>query len=113
MFTPVETANGAVLLHYASTTLLFDTGVVLGASGFIRRLLRSPLDDGGSVLYFFAGMVVATAFAAAYLPSSLPSFPAFNWEVTAVLWHIMSAVLIGWGTKVSTHQGSQHKYFVS
>jgi hypothetical protein len=41
MFTPLETASGALLLFAASSTLLSDTGRVLGVSGFIEGALWS------------------------------------------------------------------------
>lgn len=50
-FTPVETAIGAGLLLHASLSMLWNDGIVLGVSGFLRKPFRRL------PALFLAGMV--------------------------------------------------------
>jgi hypothetical protein len=102
MFTPIETALGAVLLHLATTTLLFDTGAILGASGLLRRLLQNPKHELANTptMWFFAGMAAAVGLIALSTPEILPEYPAFDFDALSILRTALAGVLTGWGTKV-------------
>ena len=104
MFTPIQTTAGAILLHLATTILLFDTGAILGASGFLRRLLLNPRKEvttNSSTTWFFAGTALASAFLVKLLPSVVPKYPNVEWEPSTVLQAVLGGLLTGWGTKVS------------
>lgn len=79
MFTPIETAAGALLMHISTSSLLFSTGTILGCSS----ILGNPTDPAN--LPTLTG-VVLSAFATKFLlPGLVPNFPpaAAPW-VTAV-----------------------------
>src|SRR5690242_10816611 len=98
MFTPIETSIGAFLLHQATSVLLFQNGSILGASGFIRRMLSSPTKGTAS---FFTGMAVSLLPMKLLLPEVLPTYPPVPSTWQAVLATIGFGVIVGWGTKVS------------
>ncbi|KIW01211.1 uncharacterized protein PV09_07258 [Verruconis gallopava] len=100
MFTPFETTAGALLLHLATTTLLFDAGAILGASGLLRRLLRNPKDEisQSPTGWFFGGMIAAVGVVALMLPQALPR-GSFEINALNVFKALVSGSLIGWGTK--------------
>lgn len=97
MFTPIETTVGAVLLHQATSNLLYQNGNILGLSGFLRRFLNAPKVE---LLAFFTGM------AASYLPLNLlvpelvTRYPSMPLTAEAIAVTTGVAALIGWGTKV-------------
>lgn len=106
MFTPVETAVGAVLLHIATTTLLFDAGAILGISGLLRQLLNSPRrtwQEQRYAIWIFAGMTLATTLVANFLPDLVPMYESFDWRTTGILKATCAGILTGWGTKVSSY----------
>ncbi|KAF1809126.1 hypothetical protein P152DRAFT_170290 [Eremomyces bilateralis CBS 781.70] len=96
MFTPIETALGALLLHHSTTTLLYNNGAVLGASGLIRRLLTAPTLTTG---LFFAGMSGSAGLMAFVCPELLPSFPGVEQKAGYYLFTVLMGLLTGWGTK--------------
>lgn len=104
MFTPVETTAGALLLHLATTSLLFDAGAILGASGLLRRLLRDPKNEIAqqtTTLWFFFGMALATVFVKSLTTNIVPSLPALELHMNDLLKVTAAGLLTGWGTKVT------------
>lgn len=99
MFTPIETSIGALLLHQATSVLLFNNGSVLGASGLLRRLLNSP---SRATLSFFAGMALSFLPLKLLLPELIPEYPPIPSTWQTALATVGVGALIGWGTKVST-----------
>jgi len=98
MFTPIETSIGALLLHQATSILLFQNGTILGASGYIRQLFISP---PRGTLAFFAGMAASILPLKVFLPEFVTVYPQVPGTVLAVLATVGAGVLVGWGTKVS------------
>jgi hypothetical protein len=99
MFTPVQTTLGAVLLHQATSLLLYGNGNVLGASGLIRQLLGSPTK--GTVA-FFAGMAASFLPLTLWIPEAVTRYPTAPVTLGQALVTVGCGLLIGWGTKVST-----------
>ncbi|KIW17125.1 hypothetical protein PV08_04316 [Exophiala spinifera] len=96
MFTPIESALGAVLLQQASTTLLFNNGCVLGASGQLRGILTSPTSKN---VAFIAGMALSVFATKSIFPTLIPNYevPKHDWNDS--LWIIGLGILTGYGTK--------------
>ena len=97
MFTSVDTAVGALLLHQATTALLFNNGSILGVSGLLRQLLNTR--SLVSVL-FFAGMASSYMVMSALAPEALPEYPIVEWDQRSILFTLGTSLLVGWGTKV-------------
>lgn len=108
MFTPVETSIGALLLHQATSNLLYQNGSILGLSGLLRRLMNAPTVE---VLALFAGMAVSYPLLASVVPELVTRFPSVAMTPQTVLVTSGIAALIGWGTKVlglvDTEKGSE------
>ncbi|KAH7090414.1 YeeE/YedE family integral membrane protein-like protein [Paraphoma chrysanthemicola] len=105
MFTPVETSIGAVLLHQATSNLLYQNGDILGASGFLRRLFTAPTKE---TISFFAGMAASYLPLNALAPQLLTSYPAVPTTIQAALATIGVGALVGLGTKMSNGCTSGH-----
>ncbi|KAL5118964.1 hypothetical protein ACEQ8H_003093 [Pleosporales sp. CAS-2024a] len=105
MFTPIETSIGAILLHQATSTLLYQNGNVLGASGFLRQLLTAPSKD---TIAFFVGMATSYLPLTAFVPQVLTSFPLAPTTLQAALVTLGVGALIGLGTKMSNGCTSGH-----
>ncbi|KAF2404997.1 hypothetical protein EJ06DRAFT_525575 [Trichodelitschia bisporula] len=98
MFTPVETALGALLLHQATTTLLFNNGSILGVSGFLRKLLGNRTFDAPGL--FLLGMGAAYIPLRIFAPEHLPHYlPGAGATLHSALLALISGALTGWGTK--------------
>lgn len=97
MFTIVDTAIGALLLHQATTTLLFNNGTILGVSGLLRQLLNTR--SLVSVL-FFTGMALSYIVMNTLAPEVLPKYPLLRWDQGSILFTLLTSILVGWGTKV-------------
>ena len=98
MFTPVETSIGALLLHQATSNLLYQNGGILGLSGLLRRLMTAPTVE---VLALFAGMAASYPLLGALVPEVVTRYPLMAMTPQTVLFTAGVAALIGWGTKVS------------
>ncbi|OAL56441.1 YeeE/YedE family integral membrane protein-like protein [Pyrenochaeta sp. DS3sAY3a] len=105
MFTPVETSIGAVLLHQATSTLLYQNGKVLGASGFLRQLFSTP---STATLSFFAGMAASYLPLKLLAPQLITTYPAVPTTLHAALVTIGVGLIVGWGTKASNGCTSGH-----
>jgi hypothetical protein len=97
MFTPVETSIGAILLHQATSNLLFQNGNILGISGFLRQLLSAPTKE---TIAFFTGMAASYLPLNALVPQLVTDYPAVPMGVQTALFTLGVGVLIGSGTKV-------------
>lgn len=97
MFTPVETSIGAVLLHQATSNLLYHNGTVLGLSGLLRRVMAAPTVE---VVALFAGMAASYPLLSSLVPELVTKFPSMPVTVETVLFTTSVAALVGWGTKV-------------
>lgn len=102
MFTPIETTVGAVLLHQATSNLLYQNGNVLGLSGFLRLAMTAPTLE---TLAFFTGMAVSNLPLKLLVPELVTQYPSMPVTSQAALFTTSVAALIGWGTKVRTHRG--------
>lgn len=98
MFTPVETGIGAILLHQATSNLLYQNGNILGLSGFLRQLAAAPTKE---TLAFFAGMGASYLPLKALAPQLITSYPSVPMTLPAALVTLGVGLLVGWGTKVS------------
>lgn len=99
MFTPVETSIGAVLLHQATSNLLYQNGNILGISGLLRQVLTTPTKE---TIAFFVGMAASYLPLKALAPQLLTSYPVMPVTVQDALVTISIGVLIGLGTKVGS-----------
>lgn len=99
MFTPVETSIGALLLHQATSNLLYQNGSILGLSGLLRRLMTAPTVE---VVGFFAGMAASYPLLGCLVPELVTRFPSVSITPQSILFTTSVAALIGWGTKVRT-----------
>jgi len=98
MFTPVETSIGAILLHQATSTLLYQNGNILGASGFLRQLFTAPTKE---TIAFFVGMAASYLPLQVLAPQLITSYPAVTITLQAALATIGAGAVVGLGTKVS------------
>lgn len=98
MFTPVETSIGAILLHQATSNLLYHNGNILGASGLLRQLFTTPTKE---TIAFFAGMAASFVPLQALAPQSIPSYPAVPMTSQVAFVTIAVGAVVGLGTKVS------------
>lgn len=105
MFTPVETSIGALLLHQATSTLLYQNGHVLGMSGFIRQLFNGP---SAETLAFFVGMAASYLPLKAVAPQFITSYPEASITIPSALFTAGVGALIGLGTKMSNGCTSGH-----
>ncbi|KAF1831558.1 YeeE/YedE family integral membrane protein [Decorospora gaudefroyi] len=105
MFTPIETTIGAVLLHQATSNLLYQNGNILGASGFLRQLFAAPSKE---LLAFFAGMAASYGPLKALAPQLITSYPAVHITAKAAAATVAIGALVGWGTKTSNGCTSGH-----
>lgn len=105
MFTPIETSIGAVLLHQATSILLFQNGTVLGVSGILRRFTSSPTKENMS---FMAGMALSYLPLRALVPELLTHYPPVPTTIQAALMTLGIGALVGLGTKLSNGCTSGH-----
>jgi uncharacterized protein len=93
MFTPLQTGLGALLLHQATSNLLFHNGKVFGASSILGNSLSGAASEDGCIL---AGMAVGAGLVRVALPRLMPLYgSAGQW------WRVgITAAMVGWGTKV-------------
>jgi hypothetical protein len=101
MFTPIETTIGALLLHQATSNLLYQNGDVLGASGYLRRFFSAPTKE---LLAFFTGMAASYVPLKALAPQLITEYPALQISSQVVIATVATGALIGWGTKVRDSQ---------
>jgi uncharacterized membrane protein YedE/YeeE len=97
MFTPIETSIGAILLHQATSNLLYQNGHILGASGFLRQLLSTPTKE---TITFFVGMAASYLPLKALAPQVITSYPTAPMTLQAAIATMSVGALIGLGTKV-------------
>ena len=98
MFSPVETTIGAILLHQATSNLLYQNGTILGASGYLRQVFLTPTRE---LLAFFTGMAISYIPLKALAPQLITSYPVMQIISPASAATVAIAALVGWGTKVS------------
>jgi uncharacterized membrane protein YedE/YeeE len=102
MFTPIETTIGALLMHQATSNLLYQNGNILGLSGYLRQLLSVPTKE---VLAFFVGMAASYPPLKSLTPQLITSYPAVQITPQAAAATIAIGAMVGWGTKVSEVTG--------
>jgi len=103
-FDPVQALIGGYLLHLSSSTLLADTGRVMGISGIVDGAF---LGDGAmwrtsTLLGLVSGPIVTRWLS---LGTGWPDAGASSWSTLgeAGLWRLgLSGLLVGVGTKVSS-----------
>ena len=93
-----KVSSGAVLLHQATSTLLYQNGNILGLSGYLRQLFSAPTKEH---LAFFTGMAASYVPLKALAPQLITTYPALNMTPKIALATAAVGALIGWGTKVS------------
>lgn len=98
MFTPIETSIGAILLHQATSNLLYQNGNVLGASGLLRQLFTAPTKE---TIAFFAGMAASYLPLKVLAPHLITKYPTVSMTLQTALLTMSIGALIGLGTKVS------------
>jgi len=105
MFTPVETSIGAILLHQATSSLLYHNGSVLGMSGLLRQLLKSPTKE---TMAFIVGMAASYLPLKVMAPQLITNYPAVPMTLQMALVTMSMGALIGLGTKLSNGCTSGH-----
>lgn len=105
MFTPVETTVGALLLHQATSNLLYQNGNILGLSGYLRQLLSAPTKER---VAFFAGMAASYIPLKALAPQLMTSYPVVPLSPKIAITTAAVGALIGWGTKMANGCTSGH-----
>jgi uncharacterized membrane protein YedE/YeeE len=98
MFTPIETTIGALLMHQATSNLLYLNGNILGMSGYLRQVFSAPTKE---VLAFFVGMAASYPPLKTLTPQLITSYPAVQITPQAAAATISIGAMVGWGTKVS------------
>ncbi|KAL1792731.1 hypothetical protein ACET3X_009238 [Alternaria dauci] len=105
MFTPIETTVGALLLHQATSNLLYQNGDILGASGYLRRFFSAPTKE---LLAFFTGMAASYVPLKALAPQLITEYPVLQISPRIVVATVAVGALVGWGTKASNGCTSGH-----
>ncbi|KAF2130929.1 YeeE/YedE family integral membrane protein [Dothidotthia symphoricarpi CBS 119687] len=105
MFTPVETTIGALLIHQATSNLLYQNGNILGVSGFLRRVFSTPTKE---TVAFFVGMAASHLPLKALAPQLITSYPPVPNTIRGILATLGVGIAVGWGTKVSNGCTSGH-----
>ncbi|KAF1977869.1 YeeE/YedE family integral membrane protein-like protein [Bimuria novae-zelandiae CBS 107.79] len=105
MFTPIETTIGALLLHQSTSILLFNNGVILGTSQYMRNLLSRPTI---AVAVFFAGMAASFPLLQWVAPELLTTYPPLPSTSGSVVLTVLMGLLVGWGTKAAHGCTSGH-----
>ena len=101
MFTPIETALGAVLMYQGASGLLQHNGRVFGISGFLSGCLSQPSRDNLPIVLGL-GSSIAPIYVLA--PPLLPKLPTPPQTAEAALATAATGFLVGWGTKVSSFE---------
>lgn len=97
MFTPVDTALGAVLLHQGSSGLLQHNGRVFGISSLLSGSVAKPSRDNLPIVGgLISSIIPVYYFAPSLLPTYLPV--GSSWEAALVT--LATGFAVGWGTKV-------------
>jgi uncharacterized membrane protein YedE/YeeE len=99
MFTPVETSIGAILLHQATSNLLYQNGNILGLSGLLRQLFTTPTKE---TVAFFVGMAASYLPLRALAPQLITQYPTVPLTVQSAVVTIAVGAVVGLGTKVSS-----------
>lgn len=105
MFTPIETTVGALLLHQSTSSLLYQNGDILGASGFLRRIFSAPTKE---LIAFFAGMALSYIPLNTLVPQMVMAYPSVKLTPQTAIVTIGLGAIIGWGTKMSNGCTSGH-----
>lgn len=106
MFNYFEGSVGAILLHLASSSFLFDNGRVLGCSSILYNTLANPSIFNIPTI---AGMATSALGVKYLLPQYLPSYAAVvPIAGSAVLPYVLSGVLVGVGTQMGSGCTSGH-----
>lgn len=105
-FTPMSALIGGALIGLAGAILLLANGRVMGISGLLGQILRSP-KQATPALWFIAGLLLVPAVINAFQLSSvqikLPSEIQLDW------WQvILGAILVGTGTRMGAGCTSGH-----
>ncbi|TID24072.1 YeeE/YedE family integral membrane protein [Venturia nashicola] len=90
MFTMVDTAIGALLLHQATTSLLFNNGAILGVSGLLRELVRTR---SLAIASFFFGMALSYGAIKSIAPEVLPVYPNVKWDLGTTLFALTTSIM--------------------
>lgn len=106
MFTPLESSLGALLLHQSTSLLLYNNGLTLGCSGFMRNLFSSSVSP--TTITFFLGMASSVPVLRHFLPTLLTSYPPAPTTLQAALVTAGVGALVGWGSKACNGCTSGH-----
>jgi uncharacterized protein len=101
-FTPWTSLSGGILIGIAAGLLILASGKILGVSGIVGGLFRSPLGDAGWRLLFILGL-----FLAALAWRSLAALPAPRIDSNAAVLAI-AGLLVGFGTRLGSGCTSGH-----
>lgn len=102
-FTPWSSAAGGVLIGLSAAALLVFKGRVAGISGIAGGLLDGDRRDMSWRLAFVAGLAVAGATVAAFIPEAFANTVS---RTPATL--IVAGVLVGFGTRLGNGCTSGH-----
>ncbi|OAX82385.1 hypothetical protein ACJ72_03271 [Emergomyces africanus] len=105
MFTPVDTALGALLLYQGSSGLLQHNGRVFGISSLLSGSVAKPSRDN---LPIIGGLVSSIIPVYCFAPSLLPTYPSLGSSWEAALATLATGFAVGWGTKNESGCTSGH-----
>ena len=101
-FTPWASLTGGLLLGLASALFILLNGRVLGISNILGGLVKPRVGDARWRIAFIAGLLIAPAAWALFLPPVAPRIEA-GWAMLVV-----AGLLVGWGTRYGSGCTSGH-----
>lgn len=107
MFTPIDTALGAILLYQGSSGLLQHNGRVFGISSLLSGSVANPTRDNLPIIGGLVSSIIPVYY---FAPSLLPTYPPLGSSVEAALATLATGFAVGWGTKVCKQLISEKKH---
>ncbi|KKZ63158.1 hypothetical protein EMCG_02535 [[Emmonsia] crescens] len=105
MFTPIDTALGAILLYQGSSGLLQHNGRVFGISSLLSGCVANPTRDNLPIIGGLVSSIIPVYY---FAPSLLPTYPPLGSSVEAALATLATGFVVGWGTKNESGCTSGH-----
>ena len=94
---------GGMLIGLSASLAHAGARQVVGVSGMVGRLLRAPLQLLGFEVWFVAGLVLGGLLIARLAPPLATALPP-----RSLLWILISGLLVGFGTALSSGCTSGH-----
>jgi hypothetical protein len=104
-FTPVHTLVGGALLHLSTSSLLEDTGRVLGISGLTESALFGASSSSSSTWQraVIGGLLIGPVISKGLdLDGTFPADPMDGWRGISIARASLAGLLVGFGSRVSS-----------